>query len=257
MGDILTQVDFERVIASAVERLVSVRHDGSGAFVTTPTMYPSGGSVVVWISRELPYFLVSDYGFGFRECAIMGADRRQFMTRATPVAEAAGVRITNDGAFEATVSEGQLEGALKTIAACSQEVALRFAHRIFQRQRADAGTVVFRKLERLYGERAVSKEVDFLGASQSHWNIDVMVKRDGETALFDTVTPWAQSVAFTLAKFGDIRLLDDPPARTAVLASKSGYGNWLTALAQNANIIQANAEDDAFRRAASIQLLSR
>lgn len=253
MGDILTKADFELVIASAIERLVSVRHDSSGAFVTTPTMYPSGGSVVVWISREPPYFRVSDYGFGFRECAIMGADRRQFVRRAEPVAESAGVTITNDGAFEATVSDGQLEGAIKAIAACSQEVALRFAHRIFQRQRADAGTVVFRKLERLYGESAVAKEVDFLGASQSHWNIDVMVRRGDEVALFDTVTPWAQSVAFTLAKFGDIRLLDNPPARTAVLAQKSGYGSWLTALAQNASIIQATADDEAYRRAASLQ----
>lgn len=253
MGDILTQTDFELAIGSAVRRLVSVRHESSGAFVTTPTMYPSGGSVVVWIGREPPYFTVSDFGFGYRECAIMGADRRQFMSRATPVAEASGVQVSNDGVFQVTVSEGQLEGAIKTIAACSQEVALRFAHRIFQRQRADVGTIVFRKLERLYGERAVAKEVDFLGASQSHWRIDVMVQRDDEVALFDTVTPWAQSVAFTLAKFGDIRLLDKAPARTAVLASKTGYGSWLTALAQNASIVQATAEDDAFRRAASIQ----
>lgn len=252
MGDILTQTDFELLIGSAVQQLVSVRHDSSGAFITTPTMYPSGGSVVVWISREPPYFLISDYGFAYRECAIMGADRRQYMKRAEPVAEAAGVRISNDGAFEVTVSEGQLEGAIKTIAACAQEVAMRFAHRICQRQRADVGTVVFRKLERLYGDRAVSKEVDFLGASQSHWNIDVMVRRDDEIALFDTVTPWAQSVAFTLAKFGDIRLLDNPPTRTAVLAQKSGYGSWLTALAQTASIIQATAGDDVFKRAAHV-----
>ncbi len=254
MGDILTKAGFEALVGSAVQRLASVRYESTGAFVTTPVMYPSGGSVVVWISREPPYFRVSDYGFGHRECSIMGADRRQFMTRATPVAEAAGVTLANDGAFEVTVSEGQLEGAIKAIAACSQEVAMRFAHRIFQRQRADVGNVVFRKLGRLYGEHAVAKEVDFLGASKSHWNIDVMVRRDDEIALFDTVTPWAQSVAFTLAKFGDIRLLDAPPARATVLAAKSsGYGSWLTALAQNSSILQATADDDAFRRAASIQ----
>lgn len=252
MGDILTQTDFEAAIGTAVSRLVSVRHESSGAFVSTPTMYPSGGNVVVWISREPLYFTVSDYGFGHRECAIMGADRRQFMTRAEPVAEAAGVKIRNDGAFEITVSENQLEGAIKAIASCSQEVALRFAHRIYQRQRADAGTIVFDKLRRLYGKEAVAKEVDFSGASQTHWRIDVMVKRGDFMALFDTVTPWAQSVAFTLAKFGDIRLLDNAPARTAVLAQKSGYGSWLTALAQNASIVQASAEDDAFRRAASV-----
>lgn len=243
---------FEDAVNRAVERLVSVRHDPSGSFINTSSMYPSGGAVVVWIRREPPHFVVSDYGFGFKECAIMGADRRQFIHRATPVAETAGVKITNDGAFEVTVSEGQLTGAIKAIAACSQEVAQRFAYRIFQRQRADIGGIVYDKLKRLYGEPALAKDFDFLGASQSHWRIDVAVQVDSQYALFDTVTPWAQSVAFTLAKFGDIRLLDNPPPRTAVLAAKTGYGSWMTALAQNGSILQAAANDDAYRRAAHL-----
>lgn len=249
----ITRSAFEDAVSSAVERLVSVRHEDSGSFVNTSSMYPSGGSVVVWIRRAPPHFLVSDFGFGFKECSIMGADRRQFMTRAATVAETSGVSITADGAFEVTVSEGQLTGAIKAVAACSQEVALRFAHRIFQRQKADVGALVHQKLTRLYGERAVTKDYDFLGASQSHWRIDVAVEHDGQYSLFDTVTPWAQSVAFTLAKFGDIRLLESPPPRTAVLSTKSGYGSWMTALAQNGSILQAAANDDAYRRAAHFE----
>lgn len=182
----------------------------------------------------------------------MGADRRQFVRRAETVAEASGVKLTSDGAFEVMVSEAQLAGAIKAVAACSQEVAMKFAHRMYQRQRADVGTLVFEKLERLFGEKAVAKDYDFLGASQSHWRIDVAVKRGDQLALFDTVTPWAQSVAFTLAKFGDIRLLDDAPTRTAVLASRTGYGSWLTALAQNGSILQAAANDDAYKQASRI-----
>jgi hypothetical protein len=182
----------------------------------------------------------------------MGADRRQFMSSATPIAEAAGVQITTDCSFEVMVSEGQLSWAIKAIAACSQEVSIRFAHRIFQRQRADVGTIVHDKLSRLYGDRAVAKDYDFLGASQSHWRIDVAVKVDAQFSLFDTVTPWAKSVAFTLAKFGDIRLLENAPPRTAVLASKTGYGSWMTALAQNSSILQAAANDDAYRQAAHL-----
>jgi hypothetical protein len=248
----LTRTGFDDAVTRAVERLVSVRHEASGSFVTTSNMYPSGGAVVVWIRREAPHFFVSDFGFAYKECSIMGADKRQFMSRANSVAEAAGVRITPDCAFEAMVTEGQLEGAIKAIAGCSQEVAIKFAHRIFQRQRADIGTLVHDKLSRLYGEKAVAKDFDFLGASQSHWRIDVVVQQDDRLSLFDTVTPWAQSVAFTLAKFGDIRLLDSAPPRTAVLASRAGYGNWMTALAQNGSIIQAAANDDAYRTAARL-----
>lgn len=249
----VTSTQFEAAIARAAERLVSIRHASDGAFITTPSMYPSGGAVVVWIDRAPPHFMVTDYGFGFRECAIMGANRTQFLNRASPIAEAAGVQMSPDGAFQAVVSEGQLEGAIKTIAGCSQEVAIKFAHRIFQRQRADVGTLVHEKLIRLFGEPCVSKDIEFRGASQSPWRIDVAVKLGDEFALFDTVTPWAQSVAFTLAKFGDIRLLENAPPRTAVLASKAGFGSWMTALAQNGHILQASAADDAYARAAAIQ----
>lgn len=245
----VTKSDFEAAVSRAVERLVSVRHEGSGSFVSTSSMYPSGGTVVIWIRRDEPNFLVSDYGFGYQECSIMGADRRQFMSRAAPVAEAAGIGMTADCTFEVMVSEGQLSGAIKAVAACSQETAIKFAHRIFQRQRADVGTLVHDKLKRLYGEKHVARDLDFQGASQSHWRIDVAVQRDETVSLFDTVTPWAQSVAFTLAKFGDIRLLENAPSRTSVLAAKKGYGSWMTALAQNGSIVQAAANDDAFRRA--------
>ena len=250
--DTMVKTDFEDAVTRAVGRLVSVRHEQSGSFVNTSSMYPSGGGIVVWIRRQYPHFLVSDFGFGFQECSIMGADRRQFMSRATSVAETAGVRVTQDCTFEVMVSEGQLEGAIKAIAGCSQEVAIKFAHRIFQRQRADVGVLVFDKLSRLFGERAVAKDCDFTGASQSHWRIDVVVQRGEQLSLFDTVTPWAQSVAFTLAKFGDIRLLDNPPPRTAVLASRSGFGSWMTALAQNGSILHAASNDDAYRQAAHV-----
>ena len=252
MGDILTQTDFEAIVTRATGQLVSVRHKVDGSFVTTSAMYPSGGSVVVWLGREPPYFLVSDYGLSYQECAIMGADKRQFLRRAEPVAETSGVKLTADGAFEIRVSEAQLPGAIKAVSPCSQEDAIKIPPRLFQRQRADVGDLVFSKLERLYGERAVTKDYDFLGASQSHWHIDVAVVQDEQVALFDTVTPWAQSVAFTLAKFGDIRLLDSPPSRTAVLAAKSGYGSWMTALAQNGSILEAAANDDAYKRAAHL-----
>lgn len=247
---ITTESSFESVIARAAEQLVSVRHDQNGSFVTTPVMYPSGGAVVIWIDRASPYFYVSDYGFGVRECEIMGADRRQFLKHATPIAEAAGVELTPDGEFKLIVSEGQIEGAIKAIAACSSEVAVSFAHRVHQRQRADVRTVLMTKLVRLFGEPAVGREVEFKGASATAWQIDALVTQGDDFALYDTVTPWFPSVASTLAKFGDIKLLDYPPARTAVLTSREGFGSWTTALAQTSHVVQATASDVAFSRAA-------
>jgi hypothetical protein len=243
---------FEQEVARAAAQLVAVRHEASGSFVTTPIMYPSGGAVVVWIDRSAPHFFVSDYSFGARECDIMGADRRQFMKHAVPIAEAAGVELAKDGTFQILVSEGQLQGAIKAIASASQEVAYSYATRVQKRQLADVRTVLVSKLERVFGGKSVAKEVDFKGASSSEWRIDALVTRGDEIALFETVTPWFPSVASTLAKFGDIKLLERPPARNSVLAGKQGFGSWLTALSQNGNVIQAAANDDVFARAARL-----
>jgi hypothetical protein len=243
---------FEAVIARAAERLVSVRHDTQGSFISTPMMYPSGGAVVVWVDRAAPHYFITDYGFGVRECEIMGADRRQYTRHAAPIAEAAGVELAADGAFQVIASEAQLVGAIKTIAACSLEVAISFANRRQQRERADVRTILVGKLQRLFGEPSVAKEIEFKGASESPWQIDVAVKRGDEFALFETVTPWFPSVASTLAKFGDIKLLDNPPARTSVLSVREGFGSWMTALAQNGNVVQVSATDSTFSRAATL-----
>jgi hypothetical protein len=252
MGDLLETREFESLVADAAAQLVSVRHEVSGSFVTTPLMYPSGGAVVIWIDRMPPYFRVSDYSFGARECEIMGADRRQFGHHAEPVAEAAGVKLTKDGTFEVFVPEGQLHGAIKAVASASQEVAHKFANRVHRRQLADIKQVLVHRLERHFGKTAVDRDIEFQGASTTPWQIDARVSQGENIALFETVTPWFPSVASTLAKFGDIRLLDNAPSRNAVLSQREGFGSWLTALSQNGNVIQAAADDSVYQRAARL-----
>lgn len=248
-----TTTSFEDAITAAAQRLVAVRHEATGSFITTPLMYPSGGAVVVWIDRSSPHFVVSDFAFGARECEIMGADRRQYQKYAGPVAEASGVTLLSDGSFQALVTEGQLEGAIKTIANCSNEVCSRFANRVHQRQRADVKTVLLSKLVRMYGPRVVGREVEFKGASNTPWQIDAVVTSSSGIALFETVTPWFPSVTSTLAKFGDIKLLPSPPIRTSVLSSEDGFGSWVTALAQAGHVVQATATDATFSRLITLQ----
>ena len=107
------------------------------------------------------------------------------------------------------------------------------------------------RLERVFGERSVAKEIEFKGASTSSWQIDAQVTQGDEIALFETVTPWLVCRS-TLAKFGDIKLLENPPARNAVLSQKAGFGTWLTALSQNGNVMEATANDNTYSRAARL-----
>ena len=129
----MTETDtksFEAIVARAAERLVAVRHMPEGALVTTPGLFPSGGSVAVWINRAAPHFFVSDYGFASRECDLMGVSRGQFKRTAAKVAEDAGVELMADDSFAVTVDEGQLMGAIKAVAGCSQETAVRIAAKL-------------------------------------------------------------------------------------------------------------------------------
>jgi hypothetical protein len=112
--------------------------------------------------------------------------------------------------------------------------------------------VLLHRLERVFGQSSVAKEIEFKGASTSSWQIDAQVTHGDEIALFETVTPWFPSVASTLAKFGDIRLLENAPARNAVLSQKAGFGTWLTALSQNGNVMEASANDNTYNRAARL-----
>ncbi len=69
-------------------------------------------------------------------------------------------------------------------------------------------------------------------------------------AVFDLVRPSAVSVAFAAAKFHDLARLEHPPARIAVVHRKASLGDLLAVVAQAARVVEEDAGDSAFRRAA-------
>lgn len=226
-----------------------VRHERGGAFITMPHMYPGGGAVLIWIDRHLPHFTVSDFGLTARECELMGDDRHQFRRLAEPMAQASGLQLGLDDSLSVVVSGAQLAGAIKTVATTSLEVCQTFANRKRQRARNGIKAVLLTRLIRVFGKSGVSSEVEFRGASETAWQIDAMVKHGDRTALFDVVSPFFPSVASTLAKYGDIRLMNDAPIRASVLDENANYGSWLTALAQAGRVIPKPSDDESYRRA--------
>ena len=246
---VVTLLDnFELVVERAAQRLIGVAHEAAGSFVTTPLTYPGGGAVVVWVDRAHPRYVVTDFGFGIREAELMGSERASFNKLASRVAEIAGVDFAQDGSFRVVVDESRIEGAIRTIAGCAQECATQVATRLAERTRADASSLLYAKLVRIFGQSSVAKDASYPGSSQTQWTIAGLVSHDGTTALFDPVTPYFASFAATLAKFSDIKLLENAPARTSVLSQHDGFGTWITALSQTSSVVEQSAEDGAFRR---------
>jgi hypothetical protein len=79
-----------------------------------------------------------------------------------------------------------------------------------------------------------------------------MVTAWGRRAVFDIVTASMISVAFASTKFHDIAALDAPPARVAVIPHKAAFGDRLSIIAQAAHVIEQDATDQTFIRAASL-----
>jgi hypothetical protein len=102
-------------------------------------MYPSGTTVVVRIEQGENKFFVSDFGLGFQEAELMGADLL-YARHAHPIAETNGVRFDNQAFFILEASRDQLPGAVVTIANCSHEATVRaadtLAEKTFSRPRS-------------------------------------------------------------------------------------------------------------------------
>ena len=243
---------FEAIVSRAADRLVSVRHDPHGSFVTTPLLYPGGASIVVWVDRAYPQFTVSDFAFAYREVELMGGDTRAFNQAARAACENWGVTLGEDGSLCLLIDGERLEGGLRAVAGCAADISSRIAAALADARRADATSILYDRLVRAFGKPAVAKDVEIEGASQAKWNIGGLVRQGEQSALFDPVTPYFASVAATLAKFGDIRLLEAPPPRTSVLMQKDGFGAWHTALAQTSHVLERGAQDAAFQAAAGL-----
>ena len=88
------------------------------------------------------------------------------------------------------------------------------------------------------------------GASTHSWPVAAVLRTGRGRAVFDLVRPSAVSVAFAAGRFHDLAPSGQPPARIAVVQRKAGLGDLLSVVAQAARVVEQDAGDSAFRRAA-------
>jgi hypothetical protein len=232
--------------------LVSAKHRDSASYVTTPLTYPSGANVVVSVSREgeSETFFVSDFGAGYVEADMMGASSI-YARHARAIAQNAGVGFDEHAFFVIKASEGQLAGAIGTVANCSHEAVALSALRMADKKSTEDAEVLFERLVKIFTPKLVTRNADILGASHTSWRFASAVRKDSKTTIFEAVSKHPVSIATAATKFHDIALLVNPPNRVAVVRNKDELGTYLSVLSQAANVVSRDVANSTLEKLAA------
>jgi hypothetical protein len=251
-GDDLMPVKFETNIAKIADEvaraLVRITAREESARLSLPLLYPGGSMVGVEISRLRDGFLVSDAGATRREAGLLGGER-SFVQLAPAIATRFGVRFDHNMFFDVNVSRDELVIAVSAIANASKAGVEETALRLATVEHADYQAMLWDRLGNVFTPKRVARRLPFRGAHEN-WEFDAAVQIQGRTSLFEIVTPYGNSVNSAVTKFVDVKNLGDTaPNRVAILINKDRTPH-LSVLANTARWIQADADDETYRKAA-------
>lgn len=228
--------------------LVSTRHWGDASYISLPLVYPSGSFVTVSLSYAPDGIRVSDGGFAYRETESFGAGR-SFANTARAVAEGYGVEVDRRAIF-VEVPVDEVERAIFDVSAASKAVAERIVAGLPQETEFEISAALRERLERAF-PGAVEHDCKLVGASSIEWDVTALARIDGREAVFQAVASHPVSVFKASAAFHDLARLDDPPILVGVVARTADLGKHHAILAQAGRVIEVDAPEEAFRRAAA------
>lgn len=244
-----------RSIASAVDeaisQLVRTEHFVAASVATLPILYPSGASVQVEISLQGDRCFVTDGGGAHQEAEMMGT-LRYFAREASRIAAEAGIRFDGHDLFIAEVPLVSVGAAMVAVGNCSQLASAFSVQRAAQREAADRGDELYRRLRELLPTKDVAREAELRGASSHPWSIDVLVRGDTAPAAFEVVAKQHISVVNTAAKFGDLVRLELPPRTISVVRNRREFGDLIGVLSGvSTSVIETSANDATLLKVAA------
>jgi hypothetical protein len=245
-----TETKTRKAVEDAVREIIAAEHHGRASFVRTPVLYPSGGTVVVRVDDGPESFVVSDMGLGYQEAEMMGAGAI-YSRQGRVIAESAGVGFDSQSFFVLKVERDRLAGAIVSVANCSQQAVAAAAYRVAERKTVEAGEILYERLVRVFSKPKVTKDEDFIGASNTKWHVAAVVRTAKEPTIFEPVIKHHASIATAAMKFHDIALLPQPPTRIAVVRNKKEFDTYLSVLSQAAHVIEEKVSDSQLEKLAA------
>lgn len=241
------QVDTE--LQKVLSRLVYARSSEEGTVVTLPSMYPSGSPVLVRIAFDGHACFVNDMGQASQEADVLGATQRLFQNQARRVAEEYGVQFDNHCFFAVHVPLERLSGAIKVIGSASQKAVMLTQDKLSEMNDSTVRAELLERLNSVYGEGRVERDIALTGSSSHRWGFVGRVMSARGPVLFDAASPAASSVYGAVAKFTDIRMLDNPPKGVVCVPSLERFSpDYRNLLQQAANVIEIGSSDEIFRQ---------
>jgi hypothetical protein len=247
------QKDLIRGLESAIERaigqLVTVRHSSVGSYVNLPIFYPSGAAASVLVTAEGSDFRVSDAGFAYREVELVGGETA-FSRRAKRLVDDLGLHVSSRIIW-AHATGTELAGAIADVGSTSAKLAAEIVSRIAGSPDVELAEHLQERLAKVFGSVNVDRDTTIPGASTRPWDVSAIVRLEDHRVIFDAVGNHALKVYSTATKFRDIALLDNAPRTVAVIRSVNEMGNLYNILAQAGHVLQEDASNAAFTRAAA------
>jgi hypothetical protein len=244
----LAKASLPQIAEDLSRALVRVSSNNQTARVSLPLLYPGGSMVGVEISRLRDGFLVSDAGLARREAGMLGGERA-FIRIARDISKKFGIKFDSNMIFDLDVNEDALLPAVVAVANAAKTAVENTALHIAAVEHADYRAYLWDRLEKIYGVKASKKQLKIKGAAEE-WEFDAAIHTKNKFAVFEMVTPNANSVNSAVTKFLDVQDLgESAPVRVAVLTNINATPR-LPVLGRTARIIGADASDEDFRRAA-------
>lgn len=223
------------------------------AFIRTPVLFPSGSTVVVIVHEEGGgRYRVSDLAQGFEEADTLGI-AVAYGNQATEIATRSGIVFDGQTFIVTELEQDQLVGAVMAVANAASRTLERAMVRSESRRHDAAVERLVVRLRHVFPKADVARDVELRGVSTHAWRVDTLVRMGHDRAAFDVVTPHPASIAFATTKFHDIARLEDAPTRVAVVHRKAALGDLLAVVSQAARVIEDDASDSAFNRAAELR----
>jgi hypothetical protein len=246
---IIAKPSVVEAVNAAMRDLVSAAHRPEGSYVNLPISYPSGSEVVIRVSGGPERFFVTDFGMGFTEAELIGADKI-YVRLAKQVGQAAGVGFDNHAFFSVEVDRDRLPGAMVTVANCSSEAMTITALKSAEKAAVDHAEFMIEKLERVFGADKVNRNAKIVGSSNHEWEFSAYILNGRKKSLFEFATKHAQSVASVAMKMDDVSRLDGAPNRIVMVRNKVEMGTFLGVLAHSSNIVEEKIPDAKIRELA-------
>lgn len=247
---------FQKAVDAAVMELVQREHFADRSIIKMPLFFPTGTGVTVEIFPQGRTVIISDNGVAFYEVQSCGADE-YFNRSARAIAREAGIEFDERAFSIRDVPWDQIAGAATVVAESAFLVSLACVRKLDERKDEEDVERLYERLVTIYTAERIAKRAPFKGDSQHEWRVDNIVQSNGHYAIFEHVRPQHNSVTSVAAKFHDIARLEKPPARVSVVESKKEMGDFLGVLSQASNVIEINAPNGVYSKAAGFKIEAR